>query len=67
MRGDTLDPAAMKEAFSTQESALQELREAVMQSLARIHEVLDPRQRELLADILESGGFGGPFGGPYRV
>ena len=64
MRGGEFDRAAADAGLGAQEQALRELREAFLSALGRIHEVLDPRQREILADLLESGPR--MRGGPYR-
>ncbi|MCG8420242.1 MAG: hypothetical protein MJE77_20105 [Proteobacteria bacterium] len=63
IRTESFDPTTLAEAFSAQDSALAELRDAVTGALARIHEVLDARQREKLAEMFESGLM---RGGPYR-
>ena len=67
MRGESFDKDALGAAFTAQQSGLDEMRQAVEAAMERIHEVLDPEQRERLAEIFESGDSGGePFGGPYR-
>lgn len=67
MRGESFDEAALGAAFTAQETSLNEMRQAVKEAMARIHEALDPEQRERLAEIFESGtSRGEPFGGPYR-
>ena len=50
------------------------MKDAFASALKRIHGVLDPKQRERLAELVGSGGFGrwgrwgrgGGGGGPYR-
>jgi Spy/CpxP family protein refolding chaperone len=65
LRGESFDAEAMAEAFGKHDSALAELRRAAMDGLAKIHEVLDDRQRARLSELLESG-IGRRFQGPYR-
>ena len=65
VRGDGLDEVALGEMFARHDEKLESLRGELVGSLGRIHAVLEPAQRERLADIIESGlrrGFG-----PYRV
>jgi len=43
------------------------MKEALAGALRRIHAILDPRQRERLAEILSRGPrYRGGWGGPYR-
>ena len=65
LRADSFDAEAMGEAFSKHDSALGALRRTAVQSLARIHEALDERQRQRLAELIESGR-GRSWHGPYR-
>jgi hypothetical protein len=65
VRGDGLDEVVLGEMFARHDEKLEHLRGEIVGSLGRIHTVLEPAQRERLADIIESGlrrGFG-----PYRV
>jgi Spy/CpxP family protein refolding chaperone len=55
MRGEAFDAAALRELTERQEALLADTREVLRTSLARIHEALDPRQREALADLIEHG------------
>lgn len=60
-RGAELDHGAIAEIWTRHDRSLEAVRLAVTTSLARVHEVLDERQRRILADLLESGpryGFG---------
>jgi uncharacterized membrane protein len=67
LRGETVDEAAVDQILARHEEGLADVRKQIARSLARIHEVLDQRQREHLARFLGSRGFrGSPFGGPYR-
>jgi uncharacterized membrane protein len=64
MRGDAFDEEVMGESFARQDDRIREIREALVGALARIHEVLDERQRRRLADMVESmDRFGGPRSG----
>ncbi len=56
MRADSLDEEVMGESFARQDEQLEELRKAFVGALARIHDVLDERQRRRLAEMLERGG-----------
>ena len=65
MRGDAFDETVMGEVLSRQDDALDKLKKAMVGTLAKIHAVLDERQRARLADFIESGPRRG-WGGPYR-
>jgi len=70
IRGSSLDDAALGAVFGRVDSATTEARTAVTEALRNIHGLLDERQREQVADLLDHGRFrrgGGPGGGPYRV
>lgn len=60
IRAESFDAETMGEAFARQDDKLRELREALVGSLARIHDVLDEGQRQRLAEIIENGprGYG---------
>jgi len=62
---DSFDAEAMGEAFAKHDGALDDVRKALVESLAKIHEVLDERQRARLAELIEAG-LGRRFHGPYR-
>lgn len=64
---EELDDAALAAATSRVDDVTAKAKEAFTDALRRIHAVLDPRQRERLAEIV-ARGFGpfGRFGGPYR-
>jgi hypothetical protein len=64
VRGD-FDEVVLGEMFARHDERLEKLRGDVTGALGRIHAVLEPAQRERLADLIERGlhrGFG-----PYRV
>lgn len=66
LRGEAFDEAALTEMFARHDQRFADVRKAMVESLGRIHEALDERQRETLAAMLERGR---PFGrgfGPYR-
>ncbi len=70
IRGEDFDEEALAGMFVRHDDRMRELREDVGRGLGRIHTVLDPAQRERLADLIERGPFraawGGAWGGPYR-
>ncbi|SET16189.1 Spy/CpxP family protein refolding chaperone [Stigmatella erecta] len=67
LRGEQFDAGALRELTERQDALLADLRETVRTSLARIHEALDPRQREDLADLIEHGrGMGYPPPHPFH-
>lgn len=74
IRGEGADAASFTQAREGAKVAYDRAEAAVIGAFRRIHEVLDPMQRERLARIVDGGGspFGGGFGpfgkggGPYR-
>jgi hypothetical protein len=73
IRGEGADAASFTQAREGAKVAYDRAEAAVVSAFRRIHEALDPMQRERLARIVDGGGspFGGfgPFGkggGPYR-
>ena len=54
-RATSFDAVLMGETFSRHDTTIEEVRKAVVGALARIHEALDEKQREKLAEILEEG------------
>lgn len=65
LRTDSLDETVLGELFSRHDDRLRELHKAFADSLGRVHQALEPAQRETLASLLESS-HGPGFGGPYR-
>lgn len=61
MRSPVFNSEALAELSAKQEAALENVRDTIKTSLAKIHEALDDRQRQELANIIE--GFGGFRGG----
>jgi hypothetical protein len=67
VRADTFDRARYDAALTRVDAAWANLKAALGDSLGRIHETLDARQRERLADFLSSSRRrGGPSFGPFR-
>lgn len=64
LRADTFDRARFDAAASRVDGAYASMKQALADSLARVHETLDARQREKLADFL--GSKRGPGFGPFR-
>lgn len=65
---DVFDPSAIDDASAQVDAAAARVKEAFRASLEKVHAILDPKQRERLAEILQKGprGFRGGWGGPYR-
>jgi hypothetical protein len=56
LRGDDFKVENMAESFAHLESSVEAVRDASFSALAKIHEVLDEKQRRLLADLVSRGG-----------
>ena len=67
VRGQTLDDAALGGALGRLDATTGEVRAAVLDALRNIHALLDDRQREQVADILDNGWWRRGGGSPYRV
>jgi Spy/CpxP family protein refolding chaperone len=67
LRGPVLDDAALGAVLGRVDGATGEVRGAVLDALRSIHGVLDDRQRQELAEMLEGGWRGGWRGSPYRM
>jgi hypothetical protein len=68
--GESFDEIAAGEASGRADTAVSRAKDALASALKRIHAVLDPKQRERLAEILAKGPAGfGPrsWGNPYRA
>ena len=66
--GEVFDRGALDAMYARHDQLLDELRGAVADSLQRVHEALDARQRETLSEMLGGGLWKGMgFGGPYRA
>jgi uncharacterized membrane protein len=66
IRGESFEEGSLAAMFIRHDDLLHGLRGDLAGALGRIHAVLDPAQREQLADLIESGRRGRPWGGPYR-
>jgi len=56
MRGESFDEEIMGEGFARQDDRIREVREQLVGALARIHDVLEPAQRERLAEVSQHFG-----------
>jgi hypothetical protein len=65
LRGETFDRARFEAAVGHLDSGYATLKAAFAASIGRIHETLDARQRETLADLL--GDQGGAGSDPFRT
>ncbi|GAC1597320.1 MAG: hypothetical protein NVS3B20_20130 [Polyangiales bacterium] len=69
IRGENFDAVMMGDMFGRQDSAIEEMRKAMVGALSKVHDALDERQRGILADMVErgeGGARGGPFFGGFR-
>lgn len=78
--GDSFDDGAFESVSARFDATGEKMKDAVRGALRRIHAVLDPKQRERLAELVTKGafrrwgggggggggGWGGYGGGPYR-
>ncbi len=55
MRAEAFDEVLFGEMFHRHDVAMEELRKAAFGALAKVHAVLDERQRARLADLIEQG------------
>jgi hypothetical protein len=75
LRAESFDEASAAKFSVEAEETFGSVKTAVLDALRKVHEVLDARQRGLLADFLERSGFGrggmgrgfGGGGGPFRT
>ena len=67
IRGPALDDASLGAVLGRVDGATGEVRGAVLDALRNIHAVLDDKQRELLAELLDRGWWRRGGGSPYRV
>ena len=65
LRAERFDKARFDAALGRVDAAWAELKKSAADSAARVHETLDQRQRDLLADFLAERR-GGPSFGPFR-
>jgi Spy/CpxP family protein refolding chaperone len=66
--GETFDDGAFEAVSARVDATTEKMKDAFASALKRIHAVLDPKQRQRLAELVGSGGFGhwARGGGPYR-
>jgi Spy/CpxP family protein refolding chaperone len=69
--GEVFDDAAFEAVSARVDATSEKMKDALSAALKRIHAVLDPKQRERLAELVSRGAFGrwgrgGGGGGPYR-
>jgi len=65
IRGETLDRGAIDEVFERHDRVLERVRQNTLDSFGKVHETLDERQRQALAELIEAGPFARGFG-PFR-
>ncbi|HJL15612.1 MAG TPA: Spy/CpxP family protein refolding chaperone [Sandaracinaceae bacterium LLY-WYZ-13_1] len=65
LRDDGFDETTLGELFGRHDERVRDLQKAFADALGRVHQALDPEQRQRLAALIESG-HGPDFGGPYR-
>lgn len=72
LAGDVFDDSAFEAVSARFDATSEKMKDALASALKRIHGVLDPKQRERLAELVGKGfgpwgrgGFRG-YGGPYR-
>lgn len=56
LQGDALSMDAMGSVFASLDEGTAAIRDGAFSALTRIHEVLDGRQRQMLADLVSRGG-----------
>ncbi len=67
VRGETFDTEGIRDLFEKQQTAVDEVKKALLASLQKIHEALTPEQRAVAGDLLEFGpGYGRMGGGCGR-
>lgn len=62
---DVLDQGAVDAAFARSAELAEKLSRELRESVARVHELLDPEQRRVLASWLADGSFGSRFSRSY--
>lgn len=55
VRGPTINEVFFGELFARQDSAIESVRKAAVGAIAKVHDALDEKQRERLADLIEEG------------
>jgi uncharacterized membrane protein len=69
LSGEEFDAGAIGAAYARQDDVITKVRDAVTGALAKVHDALDPKQREELSRLIgeSTRGFRGFGGGPYRA
>jgi Spy/CpxP family protein refolding chaperone len=62
VRSPSFDETRIGEVFAKHDTAIESMRKAAVGAVAKVHAVLDDKQRERLAELIESG----PFRGRHR-
>jgi Spy/CpxP family protein refolding chaperone len=68
--GEVFDPSAIDDASAQVDAATARVKDAFRTALEKVHGVLDSKQRERLAELLQKGAGRSSFygwGGPYRA
>jgi LTXXQ motif family protein len=55
MRGSSFDEVLFGELFARHDAVMEHMRKTAMGSLGKVHEALDEKQRERLAELIENG------------
>jgi hypothetical protein len=55
VRGPTIDEVFFGDLFARHDSAIESVRKAAIGAIAKVHDALDEKQRERLADLIEEG------------
>jgi len=66
VKSPSFDETIMGELFARHDTHLEKMRKDAVGVIAKVHAVLDDRQREQLAEMIERGPFGGGRHGGYR-
>ncbi|MBK8258501.1 MAG: periplasmic heavy metal sensor [Polyangiaceae bacterium] len=68
VRSASFDEVVMGEMFARHDNQIEKVRKEMVGVIGKVHAVLDDKQREILAQMIERGPFGGGFrGGPFRT
>lgn len=67
IRSPSLDDAALGAVLGRIDNATAEARTAMIDALRNVHGLLDDRQREQVADVIDNGWWRRGGGSPYRV
>jgi hypothetical protein len=66
VRSESFDAVHLGEVFGKHDDAIDGVRKAFVGAMQKVHDALDERQRSILADLIESGPFGGGGGFGFR-